>query len=204
MVTQSNDDLKKYLKENYSFICRSCEAYDNGYPEESKRLAVAIRTLVHDTQNSESLFKQLDIKDNLYLDTCSPKSTTGFGNYGGLVLMHHSENGEWEFTPKCYLPPKPGETFSNKNFDKWWNGIVITDNNNNEFTRKQLVLALANKVGGAHVDPKLNDKFDKLFSRGSHGVSKIEDEATIPIQGLELASVRQIAFELLSVLKNEI
>ena len=85
-------------------------------------------------------------------------------------------------------------------FDQWWNGVVIVDNNNNEFSRKELVLALRNKVGGGHVDSKLNQKFHDLFKIGSHGVSIIRGQKTIPVTELELASVRQIAYELIMVL----
>jgi hypothetical protein len=204
MVTQELSDLKEYLKENFNFLKSSAKAYDAGLEEEAKRIAVAIRTLVHDTNSSHSLLKQLNIKDQKYLDSASKRTGKEFGSYRGLTLMHHNSDGTWAFTPKCILPPKPGEQYSYKSFDQWWNGVVIIDNNENEFTRKQLVLALANKLGGAHVDPKLNQKFYDLYKIGSHGILVIEEFKSIPISGLELASVRQIAFELITVLEKEL
>lgn len=40
--------------------------------------------------------------------------------------------------------------------------IVVRDSTLTEFSRRDLVLFLANKVGGAHVDAKVQAKLDAL------------------------------------------
>ena len=199
MAKQTSEELEGYLKEHRAFIARSSEAYDNGHVDEAKRIAVSIRVLVHDTKSSHSLFSQLGIKESAYLDTASPATGREFGSYKGLVFTQLGGGTPAAFVPKCSLPPKPSEEYSTLGFDEWWNGIVIKDTDGNEFSRKQLVLSLANKVGGAHVDPNLDQEFSALYGSGSHGVSTIHGESSIPVSGIELASVRQIGFELISM-----
>ncbi len=64
-VRQTKDELESHLREQIEFLKRSSQAYDEGYTSEAKRLAVAIRLLLHDTQNSTSLLTLLEKKDIL-------------------------------------------------------------------------------------------------------------------------------------------
>lgn len=53
-----------------------------------------------------------------------------------------------------------------KDFDEWWNKIVISDGNvqgNTYFTRKDIVLYLADKEGGAHVDSNYDKEKDEAY-----------------------------------------
>jgi hypothetical protein len=43
-------------------------------------------------------------------------------------------------------------------FNTWWNHEVINDKEGNTFTRRQLVLAVCNKEGGAHIAEKITKK----------------------------------------------
>jgi hypothetical protein len=59
---QTREDLVAHLREQYGFLAVSCELFDQGNEAEAKRIAVAIRTLVHDTPASHSLLEQLGYK----------------------------------------------------------------------------------------------------------------------------------------------
>ncbi len=48
-VQQSRDGLLNSLNETVQFIIASCRAFDSGFESEAKRIAVAVRVLVHDT-----------------------------------------------------------------------------------------------------------------------------------------------------------
>lgn len=56
-------DFEKHLRETREALALSCDAYDQGYNGEAKRLALAVRVLVHDTGNSTSLLTHLGKKD---------------------------------------------------------------------------------------------------------------------------------------------
>ncbi|MFC1908223.1 hypothetical protein ACFLWT_02340, partial [Chloroflexota bacterium] len=63
---QTGDELLGHLKDQIAFMKISANSYDNGFEDEAKRLAVAIRILVHDTPQSTSLLTQLDKKGILF------------------------------------------------------------------------------------------------------------------------------------------
>ena len=54
MVVQTQDDLRKHLEDQIHFLQSSSSAYDQGTLAEAKRLAVAIRVLVHDGKGTRS------------------------------------------------------------------------------------------------------------------------------------------------------
>lgn len=58
-VPLTPEELQAHLAEQLGFLERSADAFDNGYEDEAKRMATAIRVLVHDTNQSISLLKQL-------------------------------------------------------------------------------------------------------------------------------------------------
>ncbi len=91
------------------------------------------------------------------------------------------------------------------NFESWWNETVILDKNKSKFSRKLLVLSLSNKDGGAHVDHTLDEQYANLSRFNSLNWVLITSEHEIkgPSTGPEIASVRQIAYEVLLTLKDE-
>jgi hypothetical protein len=202
MVLQTEEELKAHLKEQIEFLQRSAEAYDEGFKSEAKRLAVVIRVLLHDAKSSTSLLIQLKKKNIKFYDTAynyDPKYLTP-----GLIQIRVSTlNGAQ------YVPPlddgSPSRYLKGKiPFDEWWNKIVFADTTGNKFTRKDLILAVCNKDGGAHIDPKLNKAYADLTRFGSlgwqYGLNGIDKGfVTDP----ELASIRQIAHEVLKSLKDE-
>jgi hypothetical protein len=50
------------LKKQLGFLRRSCQWYDEGEIDEAIRIAVPIRTIIHDTRNSTSLLTHLNAK----------------------------------------------------------------------------------------------------------------------------------------------
>jgi hypothetical protein len=80
---------------------------------------------------------------------------------------------------------------------------IITDSAGADFTRKDLVLALANQDGGAHVDPALNEAYEALSQSNSLGWmagvpsgAGDADTSSVPMGSPVPANVRQIAWEL--------
>lgn len=201
-VVQSNADFENHLKEQISFLQASADAYDSGFKEEAKRLAVVIRVLLHDTSNSKSLMSLLGIKTMNFLDTSYDYDPRNLLSFAGLVMIRKFPGGA-EFVPRCKLPPKPkGEPIKLVPFDDWWNKVVVVDNQKNKFKRCDLVLSLSNKMGGAHVDPKLDPAYVALTKNNTLGWRYWDGNEEGDILPVELASVRQIAHEVLLSLKN--
>ncbi len=89
-------------------------------------------------------------------------------------------------------------------FDNWWDGVVLIDRNGAEFSRKDVCIYLANKEGGAHVDPKLDTQFDSIRNQTSGTVTQLPSGKTmIHSPDLVLPTMRQIAAELLYSLDSD-
>lgn len=196
MVQQTKKELDNHLKEQLEFLRSSCNSYDNGFEGEAKRIASIIRILLHDTNKSKSLLSLLDMKNTLdFLDSSMELEVPGatrVGGYAGLVSI--ASNG--------YVSDLDNGLNSKKvNFDKYWNKTILIDKENKNFTRKNIILYLANKDGGSHVDPKLDKKYAELSRNNSIGWIRFENgKDTCPINGVELATVRQIGHEILKTL----
>jgi hypothetical protein len=202
-VPQTRLELERHLKEQVAFMRASARAYDAGFTGEAKRLAVVVRVLAHDTNSSVSLLRQLNLKGIPFCDTSyeyDPRKY--FLSFHGLAMARVGPSGG-EFIPRCAEPPKPfGEPLQFVKFDEWWLKVVVVDTKHNKFTRQALVLTLSNKEGGAHVDPKLDAAYAALTRQNTIGMSYQYNEQAGDISGIELASVRQIAHEVLCSLEK--
>ena len=205
---QTKEELKSYLKEQIEFLKRSNRAYDEGCTSEAKRLAVAIRVLLHDTQNSISLLTLLKKKDILFYDTSLDYDPNNFPSTMGPIMMKFTitKTGQKnaEYVPPLDDGPTTRYIKGKITFEKWWNKIVFVDIKGKKLTRKDLVLAVANKDGGAHVDHELDKDYANITRFHSLGFVFIQDGnkrhfATHP----ELAGVCQISHEVLKSLKDE-
>lgn len=199
-MRQSDEELREHLREQVSFILDSVEAFHRGRPGEAKRMATAIRILVHDTNHSHSLLSQLAIKHRiLYYDTGTTVTDPGIASAFGLAGMTVTvtKNGPKTFWSPNLDPDDDLKRCTVRPFHSWWTRPVIKDNRGEFFSRSRLVLGLANKDGGAHVDPVLDEPYGQLTRHSSIGWQTDGEDGPTEIPGLELACVRQVAHELL-------
>ncbi|MBM4724339.1 hypothetical protein GS439_19345 [Rhodococcus hoagii] len=207
-------DLRADLDEQMYFLRASMEAYDRGAHIEAKRLAVTIRVLVHDTRMSRSLLGQMGVKERLrWLFSGGGVHPANLLSTLSLTIMRLGGDGNGMSTFE-YVPRQEDDMIAEgvlTDFEIWWNAPVIKDSEQQEFSRKDLVLGLANKDGGAHID-NLQRRLRALAHEGSSGwyVATSSD----PIAGTDgtselvtitpiLASVRTIAGEVALTLHNQ-
>ncbi|MFC1950075.1 hypothetical protein ACFLWD_00195 [Chloroflexota bacterium] len=199
---QTGDELLGHLKDQIAFMKISANSYDNGFEDEAKRLAVAIRILVHDTPQSTSLLTQLDKKGILFHSSASNYDPLSLITVNCLTAMRMGPNGADYVAMLDNLPPGRWKKMS---FDRWWKReIMYRDSSRNTSSRKDLVINTANTGGGAHIDPKLNIAYANLSRFNSLGWkvfrNNIEDDFK---NSPALPSIRQIAHEVLKTLKDE-
>jgi hypothetical protein len=203
-MKQSYGDLLNHLSDHIYFLKTSAEKYDEGNTQEAKRLAVHVRTLVHDTPQSNSLLNQLNKKNIQFYDTALNKTSPQ--NIMPEMLLLKIRLGT-ETQPLKFLPHlddlAPYQKNRKKSFKNWWNKPILQDMDKNPFSRKDIVLRLANQDGGAHVDPILNEKFANLTRKVGLGWSWGPDEQSArTVFGAERATMRQIAYEVLKSLED--
>jgi hypothetical protein len=134
----------------------------------------------------------------------------------GLVELGDAGGGRvgW-FAPLRLQRFKPGTlpakaTRGASPFDVWWNDPLVESSNQKSFSRSNLILIMANQDGGGHVDASLDKDYKDLIldplMQAEHG-SFVEDKTMggdIPdaLHNVAFASVRQIAFELVTTLER--
>lgn len=124
--------LELLLPEQCDYLMASAARFDEGYHHESKRLAVTLRVLVHDTRDSASLLGQLGVKDTLsYLDADArkpaPPGTQVMYPVGwpvGLVGMRSTGGAGWDYFPM--LDSDPDATKRRRSFADWWGRRLLS------------------------------------------------------------------------------
>jgi hypothetical protein len=200
-VKLTREQLLLQLEEQVRFLRTSAEAYDNGFHAEAKRMAATIRILVHDTRdNNRSLLGQLDLKKIQFYDGGLEIDSRNLIPTTGLTGMKMGPEGiQW--VARSLMPPGIS-TLGFVNFERWWTRPVIMDDEKITISRQQLVLTMADQDGGAHVDPALERTYARLSRQNSIGWTINGPQGSKPFDGVELASVRQVTWELLHSLKE--
>ena len=222
---QTQQELLDHLREQLHFLGTSAASFDRGFEGEAKRLAATVRVLVHDTKKSKSLLHLLGLKQAIRMyNTADPFDSRNLAPHQGLLIMRMEVPGGtsgsitfplWgegqpstDATPDSDKPrakmtylarvqaPANFDDHTEVPFTAWWDETVIRDRQGNIFTRKDIILAMANKEGGAHVDPELDEAYAKLTRFHSQGWQFRADGIRQPPENsLVAASVRQIAHE---------
>jgi hypothetical protein len=186
-------DLEQKLRAHYRFLKGSGEAFDGGYEDEAMRLATSVRLLVHHGQG-RPLLHLLGVQKNItYLDTAGALIPGNMLSENHLTVMRVGEDGWSEIAP---LDNVPRSTYVS--FNRWWTTAVVKDHPGETWNRRDLVLAVANEDGGAHVDPTLTGSYNALSRDNSMGwaTQSSRDPVLQPLPNPVPLCVRQIAHEL--------
>lgn len=190
----SRDQLIAHRNEHVDFLKSSAAAFDAGFTGEAKRMAVSLRVLLHETAASHSILAQLGERRRSMVDTAFPYDPRNLLTHHGLVGIRVGQSAS--FCAHLDQTPVPGTA---KKFSDWWErDIVVKDTQGLTYTRRRLVLHAANKDGGAHVDPVLDDDFEKLKSGAVIGWIKSTADGYKPIEDVIAHSIRQITYETLT------
>jgi hypothetical protein len=186
------------LKEQMDFLRTSLRAFYDGNFAESVRIATIIRVLVHESGRSKPLLTQLQPN--------------------GLDLPILDHVGEWPGEKAIFrfavsirmgATIAPAVDLASKHYKlssigSWWNDEVFAFQSRLGtqliYPRKQVVLVLANKEGGAHVDKDVDSDYARLLTDSplSFGFGGIEVETP----DLARFLVAQSGVEMLECLKR--
>jgi len=195
MKLSTNVNFVEHLKKQLGFLERSCRSYDEGYIDEGVRIATVIRVLVHNTRTSTSLLKHLNATTiNMLSTTVEPSPQTV--SFVGMGMMRVGD-GESRYFPQLGNGPI-NELIP---VSKWWDQVVMVMGKEQRISRRRIVLAAANKDGGAHVDSKLTKDYEALSQDGAAGYfGYVSDgkQTEKPITHAHLVSLRQMAYEILN------
>lgn len=204
-MIRSQDDLKKALNIQLRALRASCETYDRGEAWEAARMAVAVHTLVHDAgKKNISILTQLKLRESFkYVASETDLNPKNLVASTPLVMLQIGPD-DVKYVPCLGDGHLPVRRIS---FHDWWARDVIFQSGANDapfltLSRRRLVFALRNKEGGgAHYDPEISDEAYITFSQKPLWFART-GENEYPILQLELANMRQVAWELLETLKE--
>lgn len=181
-VDRTRTELKQSLSEQVSLLVASCEGYDAGEHYFAKSMAVALRVCLHHQGRSCALLHQLNLRGGRFY-TAAPKPSSGRVPVGcGLVAMSFTQDRKGHYVPLLgdlgYADRLP--------FPEWWGGLVLRAPSGEVMSRRDIVTAVADMDGGAHVDPRLEPTYAAFRNGTLLGMSAtaIEDgkiHMTMPI-----------------------
>jgi hypothetical protein len=200
-------ELRERLREAIGHMLRSAAAYDAGDESEARRLAHSIRLLVKHSDHSQTkaLLHQLGYLQSMsFLDTCGPIPGGNLLTDSPMVLMEFGANGG-RFKPRL-AEVGPWARPKMRLFPEWWNTPIIRNGSTKvDFCRREIILSVAEQDGGSHADPTLKAKYAALSRHNEfspiYGRNGREEGAIRPI---ELAHVRQIAYEVIVTVTQKI
>jgi hypothetical protein len=176
-VPRTHLQLEKALRDQYGLLVKLGDIFDQGHTEMALPLSTSLRILLHDTQRSTSLLQQLGVKDTLrFRDTAihiDPTATVWLS--GGLVTARATTGigAQWIVPGLDNLSPV--RIHPDLAFDAWWTMPVVKDQRDQTWSRKDLVLGVANREGGAHIDPQQVQSFRELEEENAlGGVCKVD------------------------------
>jgi len=193
---RTEDDLQRQLAEQLEFLEKSANDFDQGEETEAKRMAATLRILLHDTKNCRSLLGLLDMKNMSFYDTSMEDESNVQTSHCSLVHVLLTSK------PPRYVALLDDTKCKKVGFDTWWNGIVFKDFDGHTISRRELITTMADQDGGSHVDQSVNKDYSKLSKGDSlKRMYSKNGKHWLDMQGAELATVRQIAHEVLKTLK---
>ena len=193
-------NFREHLGRQISFLKSSCERYDQGHVEEAVRLALHLRVILHDTNRCISLLQHLGAKSIFLLSTA--KNFDSEPDIPNLRLAKLVVR-----LPKFSCPCVPLLGDSDRSefvlLQTWWRKETIIDLREGRgcLNRRDLILAAADKDGGAHVDHQLDPIYEKAQMGAGMSVELVYKDNTsmeLPFVNIHYASLRQIAYEVLN------
>jgi hypothetical protein len=202
-VRRDRGQLVEKIREQVQLLDVLGASFDAGNRVTGLPLATTIRVFVHDTSNSHALLAQVgELKSTTpFIDTALRDDPANLiTSRFGLVLMKMTAGVEATWVPRAEVPgpPTPGALPRYVPFKSWWEDGVLRDAKGTSWSRKGIVLAIANKEGGAHIDPEQPLDVRAIEKDNSMGWTYSDPLKTDePMSnGPLMPSIRQIAYEL--------
>lgn len=198
----TQNQLSERFDEQKRLLELHCESYDDGEEVMALSIACAIRVFVHDTRRSTSLLTHIGKKSSDFLSTSNrSEGPVQLGLVRRInVGVRDGRGGEAKYWPLCDERHFPSPTESSLlSFENWWTEDVFKSQSHS-LSRRDLVLFVANRDGGAHVDGDVDLRYD-AFRKSWSGGSSLVGTGSGSVRGYDniptYPGVRQIGYELL-------
>ncbi len=189
---KNNFELTADLKKQHDLLQKSCDDFDAGDEVEALNIATCLKILIHDTKDLSALYFQLGYQKYPFLSRVSQYLPEDLNSYSGLVESRMTAG-----KPTKYMPQIDKSTLEKTiMFDDWWHEVVI-DDLNSLYSRKDIILYLANKSEGNRVDSNIKESSEDLSALNTISWCTISGEEQIDVNDIIYPTVRAIAQEVL-------
>lgn len=193
--------FKGHLARQLRFIERSCAVYDEDYTDEAIQIAVRIRVILHPGgKKSRSLLQHLNSgRISLLTTSEGAPDREDLIHCDGLSSFQASSDGK---SVSSFYGPGENDALHREYIkaDKWWQQIVLFAEGTG-YSRRDIVLGVAEQEGGAHVAAAPTADFQRLMTPGlMWDLVEVADgvETVTPAADVRFKYVRQMAYELLN------
>lgn len=191
----------EHTKNQFTFLQRACDAFDNGSIADAQNIAHHLRVLLYRSRTSHPLLEQVGVLDTLtildmagdLLEDAMPHTEVPLVAFR-VGVDQAGLRGELSYLPAFRADPKLRglEVYQIHDLregreaprlkdgrylpaETWWQQPVIRDSHGKLFSRRMLVEMMANTDGGSHVDPTIDTDYyalSRLNSLSIHVGSK--------------------------------
>lgn len=197
-VTVQQSRLEERLVEQLNFLQKSMRDFDAGDTSEFRRMSVALRILLHKSRTSSPLVEQVGLESLDFVSYATPLNSKNLISEFCLSAIE-LRSDHAKLVPILGTGPIPPRNVS---VDTWKNEPVLRDDHRHVFSRWDIVLAVANQDGGAHVDGKIDEAYHRLANENSIGFVQSGPNGEKPIEHIEKTYVRHISWEALQSIEN--
>lgn len=193
-VKRSQADLRAALIEQVDLLLGYCEHVDRGESAFAKPMATAVRVLLHQSPSSHSILHQLGLRSGRYFSMAPPLNPHNILSECNLVSMRIGA------TDSRFLPVLHPAWSTPKRvpFPEWWTRPVAKAQDKRTMSRMDIVRAVADMDGGAHVDSGFTEIYAQFRSGEFLGWRLLrEDQVSTWLTSPQYSCIRTIAHELL-------
>ena len=157
----------KALEEQRHLLKTALDAMAHGDLTQALNVATRIRVLIHETGSSKPLLKSL-CKNYLELPIIAwtptpaapgPPGVQSITFYCPVSAELKAPEGTVSLNLEIDLPD-----YGMSQIGRWWEGPCMVLPGIGPVTRRELILGLSNKEGGAHVDDDISKKYKNLLA----------------------------------------
>jgi hypothetical protein len=170
MAKLRGEEQKRFLREKLAeqrhLLHKSINEFVCGDLAEAVRLAIAMRVLVHETGRNKPLLGHLtrNYLELEILDRSPAKEEKLPPGVAKSVVMSVPISVKVSGKGVFLNPDLDRQSYSPSILGKWWTRYSLILPGLGGFSRKEIVLGLADKEGGAHVDVDLPDRYRQLMA----------------------------------------
>lgn len=201
MISGQPERLITALTEQRQMLEASARSYDAGNSWEAKRMATVIHVLMFDKGRQESLLRRLTVRGKLQFVSTKIDLPGSVVPFAPLTLISMSPSGT-VIVPQCVPCPDSNPNSQLMRFHAWWDQLVYKTPDLGGFTRAALITMMRDR-DAAHVDNSTSPLYEAMAASVDPRLtinSQSGGERGIP--GAHLATVRQIAWEVVETLKQ--